>query len=105
MIKVKGTTVYPLAITNILDGIDGLDDYVITLEDDEACRTAFRSTSLLRRQSGENFRPDQGRTACLLPVLVTNLATLQHMRGKSAKKTRIIDNRKHGAALSPRPPV
>jgi hypothetical protein len=40
-----------------------------------------------------------------LPVLVTNLATLQHMRGKSAKKTRIIDNRKHGAALSPRPPA
>ena len=106
MIKVKGTTVYPLAITNILDGIDGLDDYVITLEDDEALsdRVSLHVVTPpvnLEKISGQI----RAELRVSLPVLVTNLATLQHMRGKSAKKTRIIDNRKHGAALSPRPPA
>jgi hypothetical protein len=83
-----------------------LDDYVITLEDDEALsdRVSLHVVTPpvnLEKISGQI----RAELRVSLPVLVTNLATLQHMRGKSAKKTRIIDNRKHGAALSPRPPV
>lgn len=104
MIKVKGTTVYPLAITNILDGIDGLEDYVITLEDDEALsdRVSLHVVTPpvnLERISGQI----RAELRVSVPVLITNFATLQHMRGKNAKKTRILDNRKHGAALGLRP--
>jgi len=36
MIKIKGTTVYPLAITNVLDSLAGIEDYIIILEDEES---------------------------------------------------------------------
>jgi phenylacetate-CoA ligase len=106
MIKVKGTTVYPLAITNILDGIDGVEDYIIILEDDEALSDRVSLHVVTPPVNVEKISGQiRAEMRVTLPVLVTNVATIQHMRGKSAKKTRILDNRKHGAALSSRGPA
>jgi phenylacetate-CoA ligase len=106
MIKVKGTTVYPLSITGILDGIDGVDDYIITLEDDEALsdRVGLHVATLPVNLEKISSRI-RAELRLNLPVLITNTTTLAHMRGKSSKKTRILDNRKHGAAAGLRQPA
>lgn len=101
MIKVKGTTVYPLSITNILDGIDGVEDYILTLEDDEALSDRVSLHVVTPPVNLEKISSRiRAELRVTLPVLITNIATLQHLRGKSAKKIRILDNRKHGAALN-----
>jgi phenylacetate-CoA ligase len=92
MIKLKGTTVYPLTITNALDEINEINDYVIILENDDALsdrvaiHVAVAPTAIekianhLRAVARVNF-----------PILVSNINTIQSFRGDSRKKTRIID--------------
>ena len=97
MIKVKGTTLYPLAITAILDDIDGVEDYLIILEDDETLsdRVSLHAVTAPANLEKINNRIRTELRVCL-PVLISNIATIQHYRGKSQKKLRVIDNRKHG---------
>jgi phenylacetate-CoA ligase len=106
MIKVKGTTVYPLSITGILDGIDGVDDYIITIEDDEALsdRVGLHVATLPVNLEKISSRI-RAELRLNLPVLITNTTTLAHMRGKSSKKTRVLDNRKHGDGAGLRQPA
>jgi phenylacetate-CoA ligase len=95
MIKLKGTTVYPLAITNVLDSLDGIDDYIIIIEDDESLSdhvTIHVATAPSNLEKiGSQLRA-QARVQ--LPVLVSNVATIRHHRGESAKKVRVVDKRK-----------
>ena len=99
MIKVKGTTIYPLTLTNILDDIDGVEDYLIILENDESLSDTV-SLHVATPPSNVEKISSRIRTEIRvhIPVLISNCATLQHFRGKSAKKTPILDKRKHGAA-------
>jgi phenylacetate-CoA ligase len=95
MIKFKGTTVYPLVITNVMDSLDGIEDYVIILEDDESLsdRVTIQAVTLPSNlEKIANKLRTEARVQ--LPVLVSNAATIKHYRGPSAKKTRIIDQRK-----------
>jgi phenylacetate-CoA ligase len=95
MIKFKGTTVYPLVITNVMDSCDGIEDYVIILEDDESLsdRVTIHAVTLPSNleKIGSLLRTE---ARVQLPVLVSNSATIKHIRGASTKKTRIIDQRK-----------
>jgi phenylacetate-CoA ligase len=95
MIKVKGTTVYPLTITSVLDGIKEINDYIIVLENDNSLsdRVAIhiatppvmveKIANQLRAVARVNF-----------PILISNLTTIQSLRGNARKKVRIIDWRK-----------
>ncbi len=98
MIKLKGTTVYPLAITNVLDSLDGIDDYIIVIEDDESLsdRVAIHAATMPSNlvNIGNQLRA-QARVQ--IPVLVSNTATIQHFRGQCAKKVRVVDKRKRRA--------
>lgn len=96
MIKVKGTTMYPLAITNILDDIEGIEDYLIILEDDESLSDRVSLHAVTPPANLEKIA-NRIRTELRvhIPVLISNIATIQHYRGKSHKKPRILDNRKH----------
>jgi len=98
MIKIKGTTVYPLAITNVLDSLDGIEDYIIVLEDDESGsdRVTIHAATMPSNldKIGCQLRA-QARVQ--LPVLISNITTIQHFRGKSAKKVRVVDSRKKKA--------
>jgi phenylacetate-CoA ligase len=95
MIKFKGTTVYPLVITNVMDSCDGIEDYVIIIEDDESLsdRVTIHAVTLPSNleKIGSLLRTE---ARVSLPVLVSNSATIKHVRGTSTKKTRIIDQRK-----------
>jgi phenylacetate-CoA ligase len=95
MIKIKGTSVYPLVITNVMDSLEEIDDYIIILEDDESLSDhvtihVVTSPSNLDRISSQL----RAQARVQLPVLVSNAATIKHYRGQSMKKTRIVDRRK-----------
>ncbi len=95
LIKYRGETVYPLTITNALDALDEVNDYIMVIENDNsssdqvAIHIATSPVSVekianhLRTVAGVNF-----------PILVSNLPTIQSMRGSSGEKTRILDWRK-----------
>jgi len=94
MIKYKGTTLYPLTITNALDELDCIDDYVIMLEGGESLSdevTVHAVTPPANVPQVVSHLRTKARVQ--FPVLVTNAATINAMRGDARKKVRIIDNR------------
>lgn len=95
MIKLKGTTVYPLTLTNVLDSIDIINDYIIILENDDALSDRV-SIHVAAAPSAVEQIANQLRavTRVNFPVLVSNVNTIQSFRGESRKKVRVADWRK-----------
>lgn len=95
LIKYRGETVYPLTITNALDALDEINDYILVIENDNSSSdqvsihiatspaSVEKIANHLRTVAGVNF-----------PILVSNLPTIQSMRGSSREKSRILDWRK-----------
>ena len=96
MIKLKGTTVYPLTITNVLDGISEISDYAIILEGDDSLSDRV-SIHVAAPPSAVEKIANQLRAVARVnfPILVSNTATLQSFRKESRKKIRVIDWRKN----------
>lgn len=95
MIKVKGTTIFPLTITNSLDSIEAVKDYVIILENDDALSDRV-SIHVAAVPSAVEQIANQLRavTRVNFPILISNVNTIQSFRGASRKKIRVIDWRK-----------
>jgi phenylacetate-CoA ligase len=97
MVKMQGAFLYPSAVATILDGIDGIEDYLIILENDEA---ASDRISLHIITPPNNMEKISGRMRSelhvTLPLLISNAPTLRHLRGKTGRETKIIDIRKRG---------
>ncbi|MBN1601177.1 MAG: AMP-binding protein [Chitinispirillaceae bacterium] len=96
IIKIKGTTIFPLTLTNVLDAIDTINDYIIVLENEDA-RSDRVSIHVAAPPSSVEQIANQLRVATRInfPVLVSNVNTIQSFRGISRKKTRIVDWRKN----------
>ena len=94
MIKLKGTTVYPLTITNALDELLSVEDYILEIEGDQisgdsvTLHIATKPTEVF--DISEHLR---AKARVTITILVTNTATLNSMRGDSRKKIKIIDKR------------
>jgi len=98
MIKVKGTTVYPLTITAALDELDFVDDYVIVLEGDESLSDQAVIHVAAPAPRVEAIAGHlRARARVSLPVLISNAPTIKALRGDSRKKVRIVDRRKRAA--------
>jgi phenylacetate-CoA ligase len=95
MIKLKGTTVYPLTITNALDELDFVQDYLITLEGDESLSDQVAVHAVAPASSVEKIASHlRTRARVSFPVLITNAPTINALRGgEGRKKTRILDKR------------
>jgi len=94
MIKIKGTTVYPLTLTNAVDEIAGVADYCFIIEGS----TAQGDSVVLHVAGPPNLTARiatqiQARARVSIPVLISNETTINGMRKQSRKKIRIIDNR------------
>ncbi|HEX3020533.1 MAG TPA: AMP-binding protein [Chitinispirillaceae bacterium] len=102
LIRLKGATVYPLAITNALDELDEVNDYVLVIESDNSSsdRVAIHvATSPVAVEKIANHLRAVARVN--FPILVSNLPTIQSMRGgASRKKIRILDWRTKNSALT-----
>jgi len=94
MIKVKGTTSYPLTITNALDEMDDIDDYLIIIEGNSSLSDKVEIHVVAKPDAvpriAEHLR---ARARVAFPVLISNSATIASMRGDSRKKIRILDKR------------
>ncbi len=97
MIKHKGTTLYPLTLTSVLDELDCVEDYVVIIEGDESLSDGVTIHAITPPQmvpSVVNHLQAAARVS--FPVLVTNAATIARYRGDSRKKLHVIDKRPPG---------
>ncbi len=94
MLKLQGTTVYPLTITSALDEIESVEDFVLILEGDESLadrvelHVVAKPTEVVK--ISEHLR---AKARVSVPVLISNTPTINSMRGDSRKKVKIIDKR------------
>jgi phenylacetate-CoA ligase len=94
MIKIKGTTLYPLTITNALDELDCLEDYVVMLEGDAACADQVTIHAITKPVNIEKISSQvRAKTRISLPIIVSNAATIASMRGNGRKKSKVVDMR------------
>jgi phenylacetate-CoA ligase len=95
-LKVKGTTIFPLTVTNALDEFDEIQDYVILLEGDAS---TLSDQVTIHAAVTPDMVPAivesiRAHARVSLPVLVSNVKTIQMLRGgDSRKKLRVIDKR------------
>ena len=101
MIKLKGTTLYPPAINDVLDNTDYVENYVIFVEDSDA------GTDEVIVKLGLKFQPkfdavkdlkDRFRSRIRVTPLIEILPAEEIQRinfpAKSRKPIKFIDNRK-----------
>ncbi len=97
MIKLKGTTIYPLTLINALDELEYVEDYIIVLEGSESLsdNVTLHVVSHPSRVSSISGHL-QAKARVSIPVLISNQTTINSYRGASSKKVRIIDKRAFG---------
>jgi phenylacetate-CoA ligase len=102
-IRMKDTVMYPPAVTNVLDGIEGIEDYLIILENDDG-KNDHISIHLITPPSNMAKISSMvwAELRVNLPLLISNIPTIKHLRGRGGREIKIIDHRKHGAAAGVR---
>ncbi len=92
LIRTRGASVYPLTIMNALDEMDEISDYVIILENDDA-HTDRVSIHVAAKPALVEKIANHVRTAARIsfPILISNISTIQSMRGNWRKQVRIVD--------------
>ncbi len=95
LLKVKGTTIYPLTIINCINAIDEVDDFLIELKGKKGSSNEEIYIHAATKPANVTtiMRQVQAAARVSVPILVTNIPTINALRGDSRKKLRIIDNR------------
>ena len=94
VIKYKGKILFPRLITSALDELDFIEDYVVMLEGKEA-PAAQISIHIASHPSKVDIIHTYLRknVKVTVPVLISNVTTINSIRGNNKKKIRIIDKR------------
>jgi phenylacetate-CoA ligase len=88
----KGGLVYPLTITNALDEMDEINDYILILENDDpysdrvTVHVATKPSAIEKIANRLRSIAQAG-----FPILISNLSTIQSMRGNWRRQVRIVD--------------
>jgi phenylacetate-CoA ligase len=92
IIRQRGVSVFPLTVTNALDEMDELNDYVIIIESDDA-HTDRVSIHVAAQPSAVEKIASHIREAAKVnfPILISNISTIQSMRGTWRRNVRIVD--------------
>lgn len=101
MIKLKGTTLYPPAINDILDNVDYIENYIIIVQDSEAGTDDVIAKVGLKYPSDfdvvkdlkDRFR-SRIRVAPVIEILPAEEIQKLNFPAKSRKPIKFIDNRK-----------
>jgi phenylacetate-CoA ligase len=92
MIRLKTGTVYPLTLTNALDEMDELNDYIIILESDDAHIDRVTIHAATQPSIVEKIANHVRAVARVhFPILISNISTIQSMRGPGRRNNRIVD--------------
>ncbi len=95
MIKLEGTMLYPQTITDALDELEYVNDYVILLEGDESFADRVTLHVATQPTMLESLSTHlRAKTQVTIPVLISNVATINAYREDSKRKDKIIDRRK-----------
>jgi phenylacetate-CoA ligase len=99
LIRTRDASVYPLTITNALDEMDDISDYIIILENDNA-RSDRVSIHVAAKPSAVEKIAAHVRAAAQVsfPILISNISTIQSMRGNWRRNVRIVDWRQQAPA-------
>lgn len=102
MIKLKGTTLYPPAVNDVLDNTDYVENYIVFVEDSEA------GTDEVIVKVGLKGKPDfdavkdlkdrfrsRIRVAPIVEILPPDEIAKMNFPAKSRKPVKFVDNRKH----------
>jgi phenylacetate-CoA ligase len=88
----KGPMIYPLTITNALDEMDEINDYVIILENDDASSDRVTIHVAAKPSAIERIADHVRRVAQVgFPILISNVSTIQSIRGNWRRQIRIVD--------------
>lgn len=88
----KGPLVYPLTITNALDEMDEINDYVIILENDDADSDRVTIHVAAKPPAIEKIANHVRSVVQVgFPILISNISTIQSIRGNWRRQVRIVD--------------
>jgi len=116
MIKLKGTTIYPPAINDVLDNIDYVQNYVVVVRNSAAgtdevvvriglrqdypygriASTPGEAEAAIIKDLKDHFR-SRLRVAPLVEILPADIINRINFPAKSRKPIKFIDERQHGA--------
>lgn len=95
------TLVYPRDLTDALDTIEEVKDYLVILEsDNRQADTATIHVAAPPSALASISRAIRDATGVHIPALVSNIPTIQSLRGGANKKTPVIDKRTKTVAKS-----
>lgn len=102
MIKLKGTTIYPPAINDVLDNTDYVENYVVEVRDSDAgtddviVKVGLKETpdTDVVKDLKDRFR-SRIRVAPKIEILPVDTIRAVNFPAKSRKPVKFIDNRKH----------
>jgi phenylacetate-CoA ligase len=97
MLKVNNQSVFPLVVTNALDELDEIGDYIITIGGDGLHGDRV-SIHVAAQPSAVERIANHVRNAARVsfPILISNVSTIQSMRGAWRRNARILDERPGG---------
>ncbi len=94
LLLVNGSYVYPLNVTNVLDGMEEVNDYAIVVENNSPTSDRVTVHAAAPASSVEKIVNQlRAEAKVSFPVLISNVATIQSMRPFSRVKQRVIDKR------------
>jgi phenylacetate-CoA ligase len=94
MLKISGQSVFPLVVTNALDEMEEIGDYIITIDGDNSIDRV--SIHVAAQPSAVERIANHVRNAARvnIPILISNVSTIQSKRGAWRRNARIIDERR-----------
>ncbi len=97
ILKVNDQAVFPLIVTNALDEMDEIGDYIITIGGDSPHGDRVSIHVAAQPSAVERIANHVRKAARVsFPILISNVSTIQSMRGAWRRNARILDER-HGA--------
>ena len=94
IIKLKDTIVYPLVITSALDELDYIEDYVLIIEGKESFPDKATLHIVAPATRLDNITAQlREKVEVTIPILISNVATINSFRGGTRREVKIIDRR------------
>ncbi len=94
VIKLKDTIIYPLVMTNALDELDYIEDYVLLLEGNESFSDHLTLHVATQPAMLENIVSHlRAKADVTVPVLISNVPTINSYRADNSQNMKIVDKR------------
>jgi phenylacetate-CoA ligase len=97
LIKIKGTTIYPITITNVVDSLGCCDDYIVELKghkNDNDKSELILHVVADKKELSKITQAVMAAARVKISIFLSNKSTVSVLRGEARKPIRFVDNRK-----------